>query len=78
MISVRLIFGMPGEGLDDQRASLALAAELADLGTRIHAHTFRPGQGGSRGAGGAGSRPSSGCCRPAGVPSHMVDGPGHI
>ena len=40
--NVDFIFGMPGEGLDDQRASLALAAELADLGARIHAHTFMP------------------------------------
>jgi len=40
--NVDFIFGMPGEGLDDQRASLALAAELADLGARIHAHAFMP------------------------------------
>jgi B12-binding domain/radical SAM domain protein len=40
--NVDFIFGMPGEGIDDQRASLALAAELADLGARIHAHAFMP------------------------------------
>jgi B12-binding domain/radical SAM domain protein len=40
--NVDFIFGMPGESLDDQRTSLALAAELADLGARIHVHTFMP------------------------------------
>jgi B12-binding domain/radical SAM domain protein len=41
-VNVDLMFGMPTETQDDQRASLALAAELADLGARIHAHTFMP------------------------------------
>ena len=40
--NVDFIFGMPGESTADQRASLALAAELAGLGARIHAHTFMP------------------------------------
>ena len=40
--NVDFIFGMPGEGADDQRASLALADELTGLGARIHAHTFMP------------------------------------
>ena len=41
-INVDMIFGMPGEGPADVDASLALARELADLGARIHAHTFMP------------------------------------
>jgi B12-binding domain/radical SAM domain protein len=40
--NVDFIFGLPGENPADQRASLALAAEVADLGARIHAHTFMP------------------------------------
>src|SRR6185437_3464481 len=41
-INVDMIFGMPGEGGADVAASLGLARELADLGARIHAHTFMP------------------------------------
>ncbi|GIE75547.1 B12-binding domain-containing radical SAM protein [Actinoplanes philippinensis] len=41
-INVDMIFGMPGENQDDVGDSLALARELADLGARIHAHTFMP------------------------------------
>lgn len=41
-INVDMIFGMPGEDERDVAASLALARELADLGARIHAHTFMP------------------------------------
>ncbi|HEY8374057.1 MAG TPA: TIGR04013 family B12-binding domain/radical SAM domain-containing protein [Pseudonocardiaceae bacterium] len=41
-VNVDFIFGMPGEGEADEEASIALAAELADLGARIHAHTFMP------------------------------------
>ncbi|MGC9670428.1 TIGR04013 family B12-binding domain/radical SAM domain-containing protein [Planosporangium sp. 12N6] len=41
-INVDMIFGMPGEEAGDVDASLALARELADLGARIHAHTFMP------------------------------------
>lgn len=41
-INVDFIFGMPGEERGDIDASLALARELADLGARIHAHTFMP------------------------------------
>ncbi|MFC7272449.1 TIGR04013 family B12-binding domain/radical SAM domain-containing protein [Paractinoplanes rhizophilus] len=41
-INVDMIFGMPGEDRADVDASLALARELADLGARIHAHTFMP------------------------------------
>jgi B12-binding domain/radical SAM domain protein len=40
--NVDFIFGLPGESDADQRASLALAAELTELGARIHAHTFMP------------------------------------
>jgi B12-binding domain/radical SAM domain protein len=41
-INVDMIFGMPGEDPTDLAASLGLARELADLGARIHAHTFMP------------------------------------
>jgi B12-binding domain/radical SAM domain protein len=41
-INVDMIFGMPGEGPAELADSLDLAAELADLGARIHAHTFMP------------------------------------
>jgi len=41
-INVDMIFGMPGEDERDVGDSLALARELADLGARIHAHTFMP------------------------------------
>ena len=41
-INVDMIFGMPGEDRADVAASLGLARELADLGARIHAHTFMP------------------------------------
>ncbi len=41
-INVDMIFGMPGEDGTDLAASLALARELAELGARIHAHTFMP------------------------------------
>jgi len=41
-VNVDMIFGMPGEGPSDVDTSLALARELADLGARIHAHTFMP------------------------------------
>ncbi|WP_260478216.1 TIGR04013 family B12-binding domain/radical SAM domain-containing protein [Nonomuraea sp. WAC 01424] len=40
--NVDFIFGMPGESEEDQRQSLALAADLAELGARIHTHTFMP------------------------------------
>jgi B12-binding domain/radical SAM domain protein len=40
--NVDMIFGMPGESTVDRDASLALARELAELGARIHAHTFMP------------------------------------
>ena len=41
-INVDMIFGMPGENKSDVDGSLALAKELAELGARIHAHTFMP------------------------------------
>jgi B12-binding domain/radical SAM domain protein len=41
-INVDMIFGMPGEDDGDVADSLRLARELADLGARIHAHTFMP------------------------------------
>src|SRR6266487_1919319 len=41
-INVDMIFGMTGEDAADVDASLGLARELAELGARIHAHTFMP------------------------------------
>jgi radical SAM superfamily enzyme YgiQ (UPF0313 family) len=41
-INVDLILGMPGEEESDVDSTLVLARELADLGARIHAHTFMP------------------------------------
>ncbi len=41
-INVDMIFGMPGESEQDVADSLGLARDLADLGARIHAHTFMP------------------------------------
>lgn len=40
--NVDFIFGMPTETPADQRASLAFAAELTELGARIHVHAFMP------------------------------------
>jgi B12-binding domain/radical SAM domain protein len=40
--NVDFLLGLPGETRDDRRASLALAAELVDLGARIHSHAFMP------------------------------------
>jgi B12-binding domain/radical SAM domain protein len=39
---VDFLFGLPGETPDDAAASRALMARLADLGARVHAHTFLP------------------------------------
>jgi B12-binding domain/radical SAM domain protein len=39
---VDLIFGLPGEGGEDRRLSIALARELAAAGTVIHVHPFMP------------------------------------
>lgn len=39
---VDFLFGLPGETDADARASAALATRLADLGARIHGHTFMP------------------------------------
>lgn len=39
---VDLLFGLPGETETDARATAALANRLADLGARIHGHTFMP------------------------------------
>lgn len=40
--NVDLIFGMPGETEEDRRQTLRFALELAEMGARIHAHTFLP------------------------------------
>jgi B12-binding domain/radical SAM domain protein len=39
---VEFIFGLPGEGRAEALASLALAERLAELGARVHGHTFMP------------------------------------
>lgn len=39
---VDLLFGLPGEGPEEAAASVRLAERLADLGARIHSHTFMP------------------------------------
>jgi B12-binding domain/radical SAM domain protein len=39
---VDVIVGMPGETPEDEQATIRLAERLADLGARIHAHTFMP------------------------------------
>jgi radical SAM superfamily enzyme YgiQ (UPF0313 family) len=40
--NVDMLFGLPGETPDDVEASLSLAGRLADLGARVHGHTFMP------------------------------------
>jgi radical SAM superfamily enzyme YgiQ (UPF0313 family) len=40
--NVDFLFGLPGERATEAEQSLALARELADLGARVHAHTFMP------------------------------------
>jgi radical SAM superfamily enzyme YgiQ (UPF0313 family) len=40
--NVDFLLGLPGETLDDRRASLALAEELVAEGARIHSHAFMP------------------------------------
>lgn len=40
--NVDFILGMPGETPEDALATVRLAERLADLGARIHAHTFMP------------------------------------
>lgn len=40
--NVDLLFGLPGEEPADVEATLALARRLADLGGRVHGHTFMP------------------------------------
>lgn len=39
---VDLLFGLPGETLEDRRATLALAERLVAMGARIHNHAFMP------------------------------------
>ena len=39
---VDLLFGLPGETAEDRALTLAFARELADLGARIHSHSFMP------------------------------------
>src|SRR5690606_5487233 len=39
---VDIIVGMPGETPEDEQATIRLAERLADVGARIHAHTFMP------------------------------------
>jgi len=40
--NVDVILGMPGEGPQEAMATVAMMERLADLGARIHAHTFMP------------------------------------
>ena len=40
--NVDVIFGMPGEGTRQALETVAMTTRLADLGARIHAHTFMP------------------------------------
>ena len=40
--NVDFILGLPGEAPEDVRATLALMKRLADLGARVHGHTFMP------------------------------------
>jgi B12-binding domain/radical SAM domain protein len=40
--NVDLLFGLPSEGEAEAAASVALAQRLADLGARVHSHTFMP------------------------------------
>jgi radical SAM superfamily enzyme YgiQ (UPF0313 family) len=39
---VDFIFGLPGETEEDQRLSLQLIEDLAEMGATIHSHTFMP------------------------------------
>jgi radical SAM superfamily enzyme YgiQ (UPF0313 family) len=40
--NVDFVFGLPGEAAEDLTLTLDFAETLADLGARIHAHTFMP------------------------------------
>ena len=40
--NVDFLFGLPGETAADAKATLQLAQALADMGARIHSHTFMP------------------------------------
>lgn len=39
---VDFIFGLPGEKVSDEQKSIALMRKLANLGAKVHAHTFMP------------------------------------
>jgi B12-binding domain/radical SAM domain protein len=39
---VDFLLGLPGETVEDRRASIAFARELVALGARIHSHSFMP------------------------------------
>jgi radical SAM superfamily enzyme YgiQ (UPF0313 family) len=39
---VDLLYGLPGESEDDQRATVKLAEVLVAKGARIHSHAFMP------------------------------------
>ncbi|MBL8912180.1 MAG: TIGR04013 family B12-binding domain/radical SAM domain-containing protein [Archangium sp.] len=40
--NVDFILGLPGEAVDDLRASVNVMRQLGELGARVHAHTFMP------------------------------------
>ncbi len=41
-VDVDIIFGLPGEELEDVRLTIELMIKLTDMGAKIHAHTFMP------------------------------------
>ena len=40
--NVDFIFGLPGETIEDAEMTIRMMSDLADMGARIHAHTFMP------------------------------------
>ncbi|NLX64813.1 MAG: TIGR04013 family B12-binding domain/radical SAM domain-containing protein [Clostridiaceae bacterium] len=40
--NVDFIFGLPGETIEDVEMTIRMMSDLADMGARIHAHTFMP------------------------------------
>jgi len=42
LANVDFIFGLPGETVEDAEMTVKMMSDLADMGARIHAHTFMP------------------------------------
>ena len=40
--NVDFIFGLPGETIEDAEMTIRMMSDLADIGAKIHAHTFMP------------------------------------